>query len=687
MPKSSWRALFLLVLPLIANCGAYSTPSPIQAVPYSPRGHSSPPSRQLRAVSKKADLISRDQRIQRRFTADLRYAEAENQYGDSSAFVSSVQIKSEAPILVLEDIEQFLSHIRCTESTIELRFDSPKDAEATKHACHHENGAFAVTSHFTCNAEGERSIFKVHGLTVSEDGSSLVMEVTRTPFKEAFRTFEIEFGHTNEPHLFRRHDRVLRRESPSSATTESHAVQTVHTTSTRLHTLTSTITSAPNITAIPSLVVPSTAASTATSAVIDLSFQELDTTFPTIPNNPLSQLPFTIGCKNCTTHGFLVLSSGKFTFDFNVLDGDGGAFDIIQAGTIELQLNSFFAHVELSSQPSHSAAFQHSLFTAPVVGFVIPGIGQAGIVFEAVVAIEFAINGAVELTYGFDLETPTGSSIKVNFGNLTQSNMKGLVPTTTLLPFTFNTTDVSLSVTAAFRPTIPISFSFAQNTIGDLTAEVSVFLDLPSLSATISTLSNASTDAACNALNSTDSTLPATYNNTALPASTINDVLHNLGPLVLIEPAVGIDLVVGADFKAHLGKVALPPAQTALTVFATNFSLPTACLAAASGFSPATAVFAAATSSILAESAAAASASSVSASLAAAASASEKQKGQGTGAASPTASGSGGWVMKHDERDSDLAAGIFALWSLEFGVFRRGLRAWVYHGPGVCGRR
>ncbi|KAF2495717.1 hypothetical protein BU16DRAFT_618475 [Lophium mytilinum] len=649
MPSSTLRALLLLFLSLFTPCGVFATPSPIQAEPYSPRGHSSPPSRQLKAVSRRSDISRRDHQIQRRFTAELRYGERENHYGDS-AFVSSVQIISQASILVLEDIEQFLSHVHCTESTIELRFDSPKDAEATKHACHHEDGAYAVTSHFTCNAEGERSVYKIHSSTVSEDGLSLVMEITRTPFKEAFQTFEIEFGNTNEPHLFRRHDRVLRRESPFSTTTESHVDRTIHITSTRLHTITSTITSAPNITSMSSIVVPSTAASTATSAAINLSFQELDTTFPTIPNNPLSQLPFTIGCKNCTTNGFLVLSSGKFAFDFNVLDGDGGPFDIIQAGTITLQLNDFFAHVELSSQPSHSAAFQHSLFTAPVVGFVIPGIGQAGIAFEALVAIEFKITGAV----------PTGSSIQIDFGNLTQSSMKGFEATTTLLPFSFNTTDISLSVTAAFRPTIPIGFSFSQPTIGDLTAEVSAFIDLPSLSATISTLSTNSTDAACNPFNTTNSTTPAAYSNSTLPASTINDVLHNLGPLILIEPAVGLDLIVGADFEAQLGKLAVPPVQTALTVFATSFALPTACLAGAAGFSPAAAVFAAATRSIVASEAAKASACSVSASLAAAASASEKQKGQATGAASPTQSGSGGeravggWV-RGEVRVGDVA--------------------------------
>lgn len=74
--------------------------------------------------------------------------------------MSSVQINSHAPILVLEDIEQLLRNVKCTESTIELHFDSPADAEAAKHACHHENGAYTVTSHVTCNEEGERSVFE-----------------------------------------------------------------------------------------------------------------------------------------------------------------------------------------------------------------------------------------------------------------------------------------------------------------------------------------------------------------------------------------------------------------------------------------------------------------------------------------------------------------------------------------------
>jgi hypothetical protein len=483
---------------------------------------------------------------------------------------------------------------------------------------------------------------RIHSINTSEDGLSLVLDVTETLFKEAFGKFDISFGHTSEPHLFRRHDRVLRRQESSSTdtweheeatTTGSDGDTTVRITSTHLNTAKSTITVAPSMPAISTVAVPSTAASTATSVNIDLGYEELDSTFA-IPNNPLGQVPLTMGCKNCTTGGFLILSSGKFSFDFDVsalTDDDPNSSALIKSGNIQLKMNDFFAHIELSSKPSIAAAFEHSLFTAPVVGFVIPGIGQAGIAFQALVAVEFALSGGIELTYGFDLSVPTGSSIDLNFGAFANSTMKGFDSTTTTpIPFSFNTTQLNLTLTTAFRPTIPIGFSFAAaKNLGELTAEVSAFLDLPALSATISTQED--TDMACNPLDGTNSTLATAQKNTTLPASALNAVLSDMGPLILVEPAVALALAVGATFEAELAAFpsALPAFESVLTVFAKTFDLPTACLAPKSKFEPATAVFAAATKSL--EQAAAASSSE------AAAKANESQRQKEMGSATGSA--------------------------------------------------
>ena len=132
--------------------------------------------RQLRAASRQSDLLRRDQGIRRTFTANLVYTECkhilslfyimltteivENTYGGESVFASRVQIESDVPILVLEDIEHHLNGVECTDSAIKLSFENKSGAEAVRHACHHENGSYAITSHITCNSEESRSVFK-----------------------------------------------------------------------------------------------------------------------------------------------------------------------------------------------------------------------------------------------------------------------------------------------------------------------------------------------------------------------------------------------------------------------------------------------------------------------------------------------------------------------------------------------
>ena len=190
--------------------------------------------------------------------------------------------------------------------------------------------------------------------------------------------------------------------------------------------------------------------------------------------------------------------------------------------------------------------------------------------------------------------------------------------TITALPFQANTTDITLTVQNAFRPAIPIGFSFDND---DFTVQVAVFLDLPSVSAVISPQSH--TDASCVPLNSTNATLPT---DNGISSATLTELLAQMGDLTLIEPAVEIDVAFGGNFKAAISPLPNVAFGTSTTLLSTTFALPTACLAWSSGFTPATAMLAQLTSSVLASSASASSASAASASAAAAASSSEAAK-------------------------------------------------------------
>lgn len=606
MATLDWHVIFILLF--LGQWGSLvsCTSTSVQEEPNVPH-------RQLRAASRQSDLLQRDQEIRRTFTANLVYTEFENTYGGESVFASRVQIESDVPILVLEDIEHHLNGVECTDSAIKLSFENKSGAEAVRHACHHENGSYAITSHITCNSEESRSVFKIDGITLSDDGSSLVMQASRTPWKQAFRTFDIDFGYTGEPHSFRRHSNILRRQNAASTTTAAITAQTI---STALYTATS-VPTVYSAVSVPTITIP-TSSATATSLSINLATQILNSTFH-LPIEQIQKVPINIGCKNCTTTGQLVLTQGTFKIDINPFEGT--PFHLITGGNVQLQANGVSAHIELISIPSGTAKYSHDLFSIPVVGFVIPELGRAGITFTPSIIAQFQISGGVEFTYGFDIQVPTGSYVNVDFGDLSNSSVKGFdAATITALPFQANITDITLTVQTALRPAIPIGFSFDND---DFTVQVAVSLDLPSVSAIISPQSH--TDASCVPLNSTNATLPT---NNGISSATLTELLAQMGDLTLIEPAVEIDVAFGGNFKAAINPLAF---GTSTTLLSTTFALPTACLAWSSGFTPATAMLAQLTSSVLASSASASSASAASASAAAAASSSKAAKHSGAG--------------------------------------------------------
>ena len=77
---------------------------------------------------------------------------------------------------------------------------------------------------------------------------------------------------------------------------------------------------------------------------------------------------------------------------------------LITGGFVELTATGVGAHLEMFARPATSGAFEITLFQLPILGFVIPGIGKAGAVFEPRVAVQFAVSGAVEVNYGIDVQ-------------------------------------------------------------------------------------------------------------------------------------------------------------------------------------------------------------------------------------------------------------------------------------------
>jgi hypothetical protein len=136
--------------------------------------------RVLRAATKRADLQKRSTRIERRFESEVNYIDGEsssipiyktptdfipeqNKWSDKDTFASSVKVRSKKPILNLEDIEHHLQDVQCENGRMQLQFTSPSSAQDARAAClggHGGTGGLVITSHESCNRDGERAVYK-----------------------------------------------------------------------------------------------------------------------------------------------------------------------------------------------------------------------------------------------------------------------------------------------------------------------------------------------------------------------------------------------------------------------------------------------------------------------------------------------------------------------------------------------
>lgn len=229
----------------------------------------------------------------------------------------------------------------------------------------------------------------VNDVSFTEDGKSLDLSVTEASWQDAFDKFDISFGHSTEDHFFRRHSdfaKIRKRQDRFRVAIPEDTPDNVNT------------------------------------GTFDLKSELIDFPFPfesflaglgNISPVPIPQLPIEIGCKNCSTRGQIILSQGAIQIDASQIDlipdflegGDDGKeiSNLITGGFIELAAVGVGARVELFARPKASGAFEIALFALPVLGFVIPGIGKAGAVFEPRLAADFSIGGGFEITYGIDV--------------------------------------------------------------------------------------------------------------------------------------------------------------------------------------------------------------------------------------------------------------------------------------------
>jgi hypothetical protein len=62
--------------------------------------------------------------------------------------------------MVLEEIEHYLQDVRCEQGQMKLSFVDSSSARDALHSCHGEDGGLVITSHDSCNVEGERAVYR-----------------------------------------------------------------------------------------------------------------------------------------------------------------------------------------------------------------------------------------------------------------------------------------------------------------------------------------------------------------------------------------------------------------------------------------------------------------------------------------------------------------------------------------------
>ena len=76
-------------------------------------------------------------------------------------FVATLTVKSRRPILVLEEIEDFLEDIVCHDTEMTIQFLSTETLNAFKNEIEAASNFMVVASHHGCNSDGERVTYQL----------------------------------------------------------------------------------------------------------------------------------------------------------------------------------------------------------------------------------------------------------------------------------------------------------------------------------------------------------------------------------------------------------------------------------------------------------------------------------------------------------------------------------------------
>ncbi|PGH15945.1 hypothetical protein AJ79_02112 [Helicocarpus griseus UAMH5409] len=394
---------------------------------------------------------------------------------DGSVFTASLTVKSQKPILKLEDIEPDLKDVSCSEKELTLHFALDDALEKVAKGIEHLSDLVVVSSHLDCNEDDQRAPHIITETTVHKEKKIISLSKTSCEWKDAFSMMEVSFARKPANQVSaRRNIGLKKRQEPPPTPVEQPK---------------------------PTRFFPSVAESAIASAHptsnggLDVSVVDKVIMPPKIPGASLFMQGVTLTCKNCSLGGNLGLS--QRTFKFKDPDDPIELIDsiakFIEHAAVQVDVDDLFAHIELATRldlVGNALNFTVPLPVIPLTPFMIPGIIAFGVHFIPQIEVALTANQSFEFEYGFRVSVP-------------------------------------------FAPEILL---FVQSFIGPIKGGVGATFNIPSVNVKVDQLEHV--DGKCNLL-PTNSTKPADNNKEQFPIPTLDVIGDFTNIVPSIELSVG----------------------------------------------------------------------------------------------------------------------------------------------------
>ncbi|DAA74084.1 TPA_exp: putative GPI anchored protein [Trichophyton benhamiae CBS 112371] len=464
---------------------------------------------------------------------------------------ATLNMRSNHPVLSIEDLEDGLVDVTCSEEGIKLTFSTSQYMEQVSKELGNTDEFVAISSHWGCNEKEERAPHMITGITVNKDENSVLLSRKDVQWKEAFHSIDVSFSHKKSSSVVRRSQKPVnpnRRRSGTRTPEESP-----------------------------------------TSTVRDVVFPGVPSNIPYLKDGggrisvnhkgrklvPLDSditnilgLPegVTLSCKECSINGDVVLSTGSFSITSTDDSGLVSTLAFISEGRVDIELSRVFARMELElalEAGKELLNFTVPMPSAPLSPFTIPQVVDFGAILVPQVSVEVALSKPLNLTYGVDISVPEDSFISLNFGSPANSTIKGLQHTTfTEIPFQSPQAITDLTFSVSFSPEILFGL---RSPTGIISGGAGVAFNMPQASVKVSQLDD---------VNEVCEKIPH--------APGIEDDMTKkdslFGNFTRVEPSLEFNVIPFIEMQLDLPRGEVLQ-QLEATVTSTQLSLPTACLA------------------------------------------------------------------------------------------------------------